>query len=109
MLTPNGVTEDTVAWWKLSCGRVLGVVNGMMLEYDKSTLAPLGLVVSSDMLLGKQVAVVDSGLEECMISFEDDGMDGADCADGSETSDDSREQVSSPVISRVTSIRICSQ
>ena len=109
MLTPNGVTEDTVAWWKLSCGRVLGVVNGMMLEYDKSTLAPLGLVVSSDMLLGKQVAVVDSGLEECMISFEDDGMDGADCADGSETTDDSREQVSSPVISRVTSIRICSQ
>ena len=55
LLTPDPITEETVAWWKLSCGRVLGVVNGMMLEFDKSTLAPLGLVVSGDMLLGKQV------------------------------------------------------
>ena len=94
LLTPDPITEETVAWWKLSCGRVLGVVNGMMLEFDKSTLAPLGLVVSGDMLLGKQVAIVDSGLEECMINFEEDGMDGADCADGSETTDDHREQVS---------------
>lgn len=94
LLTPEPITEDTVAWWKLSCGRVLGVVNGMMLEFDKSTLAPLGLVVSGDMLLGKQVAIVDSGLEECMINFEEDGMDGADCADGNDTTDDSREQVS---------------
>jgi len=92
LITPEGVKEDTVAWWKLSCGRVLGIVNGMMLEYDKSTLAPLGLVVSGDMLIGKQVAIVDSGLEECLINFEEDGMDGADCADGSETTDDSREQ-----------------
>mmetsp|Transcript_9107 Transcript_9107/g.19700 ORF Transcript_9107/g.19700 Transcript_9107/m.19700 type:complete len:316 (-) Transcript_9107:295-1242(-) len=92
MLTPDAVDERTVAWWKLSCGRVLGVVNGMMLEFDKSTLAPLGLVMSPDCLLGKRVAIVDSGLEECMINFEEDGMDGADCADGSETTDQSREQ-----------------
>mmetsp|Transcript_292 Transcript_292/g.656 ORF Transcript_292/g.656 Transcript_292/m.656 type:complete len:631 (+) Transcript_292:128-2020(+) len=92
MLVPDPVTEETVAWWKLSCGRVLGVVNGMMLEYDKSTLAPLGLVMSPDCLLGKQVAIVDSGLEECLINFEEDGMDGADCADGSETPDQSKEQ-----------------
>jgi len=92
MLVPDPVTVETVAWWKLSCGRVLGVVNGMMLEYDKSTLAPLGLVMSPDCLLGKQVAIVDSGLEECMIDFEQDGMDGADCADGGETPDQSKEQ-----------------
>lgn len=67
----------------------------MMLEFDKSTLAPLGLVVSGDELLGKQVAIVDSGLEECMINFEEEeeGMEGADCADTSK--DDYREQVSS--------------
>lgn len=95
LLTPDPITKDTVAWWRLSCGRVLGVVNGMMLEFDKSTLAPLGLVVSGDELLGKQVAIVDSGLEECMINFEEDqeeGMEGADCADSKE---DTREQVSS--------------
>jgi hypothetical protein len=92
MITPDPITEETVAWWRLSCGRVLGIVNGMMLEFDKSTLSPLGLVVSGDELLGKQVAIVDSGLEECVIDFEEDGMDGADCADGTDEYDDSREQ-----------------
>jgi len=92
LLTPAPITEETVAWWRLSCGRVLGVVNGVMLEFDKSTLAPLGLVVSGDMLLGKQVAIVDSGLEECMINFEEDVLDLEDCADGSDATDDSREQ-----------------
>ena len=62
----------------------------MLLEYDKSTLAPLGLVVSADELMGKQVAVIDSGLEECEINFDEEGMEGADCADAS--SEDSREQ-----------------
>jgi hypothetical protein len=65
------------------------MANGMLLEYDKSTLAPLGLVVSADELVGKQVAVIDSGLEECEINFDDIGMEGADCA---ETMDQTREQ-----------------
>jgi hypothetical protein len=39
---------------------------------------------------------VDSGLDECMISFEEDGMDGADCADSEQ--DNSREQVSRQVV-----------
>jgi hypothetical protein len=45
----------------MASGRVLGVHNGMVLEYDASTLAPLGLVVGRDELAGRQVAVVDSG------------------------------------------------
>mmetsp|Transcript_3019 Transcript_3019/g.6357 ORF Transcript_3019/g.6357 Transcript_3019/m.6357 type:complete len:643 (-) Transcript_3019:305-2233(-) len=84
LLTPDPITDETIAWWRLSCGRVLGVVNGMMLEFDKSTLAPLGLVMSGDELLGKQVAIVDSGLEECMINFEEDGLEGADCVDSAQ-------------------------
>lgn len=82
------VTVSGSCWWQLACGRVLGMSNGMLLEYDKSTLAPLGLVVSADELVGKQVAVLDSGLEECEINFDEVGMEGADCGDG----DDSREQ-----------------
>lgn len=71
---------------------MLGVVNGMMLEFDRSTLAPLGLVLPGDELIGKQVAIVESGLEECMINFEsEEGMEGADCADTSK--DQYREQV----------------
>ena len=75
------ITEDTVAWWYMACGRVLGMLNGMLIEYDPSTLAPLGLVVGADELVGKRIAVIDSGLddEECEISNEV-GMEGADCA-----------------------------
>ena len=42
-------------WFHLACGRVLGVHNNMLLEYDPSTLAPLGLVVAKDELNGRQV------------------------------------------------------
>eukprot|EP01038_Epipyxis_sp_PR26KG_P010872 gene10872-14590_t len=54
--------EGAVCWWHMACGRVLGVHNGMVLEYDPSTLAPLGLVVGKDELNGRQVAVIDSGI-----------------------------------------------
>ena len=54
--------DGVVCWWNMACGRVLGVHNGMVLEYDPSTLSPLGLVVSKDELNGRQLAVVDSGL-----------------------------------------------
>ncbi|KAJ1438171.1 hypothetical protein B484DRAFT_324253, partial [Ochromonadaceae sp. CCMP2298] len=56
--------ENAVCWWHMACGRVLGVHNGMVLEYDASTLAPLGLVVGKDELAGRQVAVVDSGINQ---------------------------------------------
>ncbi|EEC45466.1 predicted protein [Phaeodactylum tricornutum CCAP 1055/1] len=74
------VTEDTKAWWYMSDGRVLGMLKGMLIEYDRSTLAPLGLVVGADELVGKRVAVIDSGLddEECVISDEL-GMEGIEC------------------------------
>jgi hypothetical protein len=74
------VAKD-VCWWRLGCGRVLGMTNGMLLEYDKSTLAPLGLVVSADELIGKRVAIIDSGIEECEINFDTPGMEGAECMD----------------------------
>ena len=55
--------RDEVCWWHMATGQVLGVQNGMVLEYDPSTLAPLGLVVGKDELDGRNVAVVDSGIE----------------------------------------------
>ena len=60
LLAKEPVDEDCKAWWRLSCGRVLGMCNGMLLEYDSSTLAPLGLVISKDELVGKKIAVVES-------------------------------------------------
>jgi len=78
LLVVDEITPDTKAWWNMECGRVLGMLNGMLIEYDPSTLAPLGLVVGADELVGKKIAVIDSGLEECAIS-EDEGMEGAEC------------------------------
>ena len=73
------VNKATKAWWYMSSGRVLGMLNGMLIEYDKSTLAPLGLVVGADELIGKKIAVVDSGVEECSVEDFEEGMEGAEC------------------------------
>ena len=75
------VTLDTKVWWRLSSGRVLGVLNGMLLEYDSSTLAPMGLVLPADELVGKTITVVDSGIEECYVDEDTEGMEGAECDD----------------------------
>lgn len=76
------VTMDTRVWWRLSNGRVLGVMNGMLLEYDSSTLAPLGLVLDSEELVGRAIAVVDSGLDDCVITDEaEDAMESIECDD----------------------------
>jgi hypothetical protein len=74
------VSMETRVWWRLSNGRVLGIMNGMLLEYDTSTLAPLGLVLSADELLGKAIAIVDSGLDECMY-IDEDSMENIECDD----------------------------
>ena len=74
----KAVNMETVAWWYMDCGRVLGMLNGNMIEYDRSTLAPLGLVVGADELIGKRIAVVMSGEEGCEVS-EEIGMEGAEC------------------------------
>ena len=55
--------DSTVCWWHMADGAVLGVHDGMVIEYDPTTLAPLGMVVSKDELAGRKVAVIDSGLE----------------------------------------------
>eukprot|EP00596_Hydrurales_sp_CCMP1899_P000589 CAMPEP_0119040744 /NCGR_PEP_ID=MMETSP1177-20130426/10740_1 /TAXON_ID=2985 /ORGANISM="Ochromonas sp, Strain CCMP1899" /LENGTH=526 /DNA_ID=CAMNT_0007006061 /DNA_START=236 /DNA_END=1816 /DNA_ORIENTATION=- len=74
--------ENSVCWWHMADGKVLGVHNGMVLEYDASTLAPLGLVVGKDELKGRQLALVDSGIdggkdklagrEQAVVLYDDD-------------------------------------
>ena len=84
--TPRSVDGETISWWKMSCGRVLGVYDGRLIEYEPSTLAPLGLVVGQDELAGKRVVLVGSGIpEECTVDTAETsdavGMEGADCAE----------------------------
>jgi hypothetical protein len=72
---------------------VLGVYDGRLIEYDPSTLAPLGLVVGQDELAGRRVVVVPSGANACQdlpgsagaggaaAAIETDGgREAADCA-----------------------------
>eukprot|EP00559_Dactyliosolen_fragilissimus_P001752 CAMPEP_0184861780 /NCGR_PEP_ID=MMETSP0580-20130426/6383_1 /TAXON_ID=1118495 /ORGANISM="Dactyliosolen fragilissimus" /LENGTH=552 /DNA_ID=CAMNT_0027359395 /DNA_START=260 /DNA_END=1918 /DNA_ORIENTATION=- len=78
----DSIKPESNAWWYMADGRVLGFCKSMLVEYDPSTLAPLGLVMGADELIGKKIAIIDSGLEgECDISDEE-GMEGADCAAG---------------------------
>jgi len=73
------VSMETKIWWRLSSGRVLGVMNGMLLEYDSSTLAPLGLVLYADELIGKNIAVVDSGIDDCSLDDDEENMESLEC------------------------------
>mmetsp|Transcript_83067 Transcript_83067/g.267692 ORF Transcript_83067/g.267692 Transcript_83067/m.267692 type:complete len:613 (-) Transcript_83067:197-2035(-) len=69
IVNPDGTLNDTddidfsnpeqVCWWHMKDGAVLGVHNGMIIEYDSMTLAPLGMVVSRDELMERRVAVID--------------------------------------------------
>jgi len=81
VLNPDGTwDEKTVCWWNMADGAVLGVHDGMIIEYDPTTLAPLGMVCSKDDMIGKKVVVIDSGLDadNCNV-FED----GAECVEQS--------------------------
>ncbi|GMI06776.1 hypothetical protein TrLO_g8057 [Triparma laevis f. longispina] len=51
--------KDRVCWWHMECGRVLGLHDNKLFEYDEMTLSPLGIVV--DDLEGKEVIVADEG------------------------------------------------
>lgn len=78
ILNPTGSdVEDfsntnTVCWWHMKAGNVLGAHNGMIVEYDPSTLAPLGMVVSRDELKDRRVAVIDDGFGgDALVLYED--------------------------------------
>jgi len=64
--------EEDVYWWHMKDGAVLGVQNGMIIEYDAETLCPLGMVVSRDELINRRVAVVDDGWHGSTLLLYDD-------------------------------------
>ncbi|CAE8582595.1 unnamed protein product [Polarella glacialis] len=80
VLNPVGTDIDfanpaTVCWWHMKCGAVLGVHNGMIIEYEASTLAPLGMVVSRDELENRRVAVIDDEWGGSALVLYDDSSD----------------------------------
>merc|ERR1712008_88832 len=51
-------------------GAVLGLHEGQLVEYDKQTLSPLGLVVNSKQLKGREVLVVEEGTAIVLVDEE---------------------------------------
>ncbi len=51
---------DKVCWWHMNDGKVLGVHENQIVEYDEETLSPLGIVVSRKELKNREVLVVDN-------------------------------------------------
>lgn len=43
----------TVCWWHMADGKVLGLHEGQLVEYDAETLSPLGVVVTKEQLTAK--------------------------------------------------------
>lgn len=72
----NFASRDAVCWWHMKDGAVLGGHNGMIIEYDPSTLAPLGMVVSRDELENRRVAIIDDGYgTDALALYDDDTND----------------------------------
>ena len=67
---------EVVCWWHMKDkeGQVIGAHNGMLLEYDATSLAPLGVVCTADELAGRQVAVIDDGVGSTLLLY-DEGAD----------------------------------
>lgn len=59
----------------ISDGKVLGVHEGQIVEYDAETLSPLGIVVNSKELGNREVLVVDNSRALVLVNPETDDME----------------------------------
>jgi len=78
---PNGqvacsqTVEKAVCWWHMQDGRVLGLHEGQLVEYDAETLSPLGIVVNKKKLAGREVLVIEDGKAVVMLGPEEEDIE----------------------------------
>ncbi|KAL7571978.1 hypothetical protein ACA910_001637 [Epithemia clementina (nom. ined.)] len=53
-------TDSIVCWWHMKDGRVLGLHQGQLVEYDAETLSPLGIVLNHNDLKSRRSSVSSS-------------------------------------------------
>jgi lipoate-protein ligase A len=53
--------DSKVCWWHMKDGRVIGLHQSQLVEYDAETLSPLGIVVNKKQLGEREVVVVENG------------------------------------------------
>lgn len=56
----SDISESKVCWWHMADGKVLGLHQGQLVEYDAETLAPLGVVVTEEQMSNREVLVVQN-------------------------------------------------
>jgi hypothetical protein len=67
--------DEKVCWWHMNDGKVLGVHDGQIVEYDAVTLSPLGIVVNRKELKDREVLVVDDSKVVVLVDPETDEME----------------------------------
>lgn len=76
---PDGKVDigeaEKVCWWHMDDGRVLGVHEGQIVEYDDETLSPLGIVVSKKELKDREVLIVDNSRALVLIDPSTDAIE----------------------------------
>mmetsp|Transcript_53029 Transcript_53029/g.120929 ORF Transcript_53029/g.120929 Transcript_53029/m.120929 type:complete len:484 (+) Transcript_53029:2-1453(+) len=78
VVTVSG-NKDKVCWWHMDDGKVLGVHDGTVIEYDPTTLSPLGIVVDEEAFEGKELMIASAPVGEsvagkaAMLVWEGDG------------------------------------
>eukprot|EP00903_Cladosiphon_okamuranus_P022060 g20287.t1 len=72
-VAPGAYTGDVQCWWHMEDGRVLGVHDGMVVEYDQELLAPIGVVRDREQLRGRDVVVIEGGRAVMLVPKEGSG------------------------------------
>jgi hypothetical protein len=56
----GAICQSKICWWHMADGKVLGLHQGQLVEYDSETLAPLGVVIPEERMNNREVLVVQN-------------------------------------------------
>uniref|UniRef100_A0A7S0D258 Calcineurin-like phosphoesterase domain-containing protein n=2 Tax=Amorphochlora amoebiformis TaxID=1561963 RepID=A0A7S0D258_9EUKA len=65
--------EGAICWWHMANGAVLGVHDGLLVEYDSETHAPVGLLVDKEDMIGRHVHIDPDGETVRLIPLNTEG------------------------------------
>jgi len=67
--------RSSVCWWHMHDGAVLGLHEGQLVEYDKETLSPLGIVVNKKQMASREVLVIQQGTVLMLVNEDRSGLE----------------------------------
>jgi hypothetical protein len=79
--TPDGsvanadALQTKVCWWHMADGKVIGLHDCQLVEYDSETLSPLGIVVNKKTLGNREVFVIEDGTALVLVENKTKGIE----------------------------------